>query len=33
MCRCEFNDSVRAICIGPSIPPCNCNEASCEVYS
>ena len=31
-CRCSLsNEPIRTICIGPSIPPCDCNQASCEV--
>ena len=31
-CRCSLSDEpVRTICIGPSIPPCDCNQTSCEV--
>ena len=33
-CECSLsNESVRTICIGPSIPPCDCNQATCEVNS
>ena len=31
-CRCSLSDEpVRTICIGPSIPPCDCSGTSCEV--
>ena len=31
-CECKMNnDQVRTICIGPSIPPCNCSQSRCEV--
>ena len=31
-CRCSLSDEpVKTICIGPSIPPCDCSQTSCEV--
>ena len=31
-CKCSLSDEpVRTICIGPSIPPCDCSQPSCEV--
>ena len=33
ICRCEFNEPIRTMCIGPSIPPCSCSQTSCEVIN
>ena len=33
-CECSLHKKPeRTICIGPSIPPCDCSQASCKVNS
>ena len=31
-CECKLRDEpIRTMCIGPSVPPCNCDQPNCEV--